>query len=142
MIIFFKSQQFLLYIQVLDAVFYQIYATYCILSLSQLKDASLRYTHNTMNMESSNVILNDGKWHHVEITWSTSSVSMTIDHVYKIGMNLTGGIVAEESLTQITLGDSDKSGNGFIGCIKGAFSWLFHCSTLKGIWPLRVCRYL
>ena len=92
------------------------------LSLSQFKDASLRYTYNTINMESRNVILDDGKWHHVEITWSTSSVSMTVDHVYKIRMNLTGGIAAEESLTQITVGDSDKSGNGFIGCIKGAFS--------------------
>ena len=78
-----------------------------------------------MNVQSNNVILNDEKWHHVEITRSAKSAHMIIDHVYKIGVNLTGTMEAGESLTEVTLGDTEKSGSGFNGCIKGVSTCLF-----------------
>ena len=46
---------------------------------------------------------------------------MIIDHVHKIEMNFT--VATTESLTQVTLGDTAKSGNGFNGCIKGMLAW-------------------
>jgi hypothetical protein len=70
-------------------------------------------------LKSNDIILDDGKWHHVDITWSMTLAYMVIDHVHKIKMKITGGMVAGESLTQVTLGDTAKSGKGFKGCIKG-----------------------
>jgi hypothetical protein len=49
---------------------------------------------------------------------------MVIDHVHKIKMKITGGMVAGESLTQVILGDTAKSGKGFKGCVKGIAGFL------------------
>jgi hypothetical protein len=88
-------------------------------SIPQLQQGNLHYSHTTLRMTSNNVILDDGKWHHVDIVWSMTSVCMMIDHVHKIEINFAGSMVAGESLTQTSLGDTAKTGNGFNGCIKG-----------------------
>ena len=69
-------------------------------------------------MKSSNVILNDGKWHHVNITWFMTSAYLVIDDVHIMEVNFTE-TVQGRSLTQVTLGDTAKSRNGFNGCLKG-----------------------
>ncbi|XP_028397978.1 cadherin EGF LAG seven-pass G-type receptor 2-like [Dendronephthya gigantea] len=87
----------------------------------KLQDGGIHYSHNTnsslFNLKSNNIILDDGNWHHVDITSSMMSVYMIIDHVHKVKASISR--VTSDSLLQVVLGDTAKSGNGFIGCIKG-----------------------
>lgn len=83
----------------------------------QLQDGNIHYTYNALNLNSNNIILDDGNWHHVDITLSMISVYVIIDRVHKLEASIAR--VTGDSLVQVTLGDTAKSGNGFIGCIKG-----------------------
>ena len=70
-------------------------------------------------MSYSNVELDDGNWHHVDVTWTTTSVHMAVDHVHNMEVRYEGIVLDGRTLTQVALGDTRKSGNGFSGCVKG-----------------------
>ena len=68
--------------------------------------------------------VDDGAWHHVEITWEKDKVKITADYVFVASQDYSG--VQLEFTSEIIVGAKrDKSGskmvtsNGFTGCIAG-----------------------
>ena len=96
---------------------YIIGVFYC--SFIQLQNGTLHYSYHTLSMNIPDLELNDGEWHHVNITWTVTSVRLVVDHVFNAQVKYRGDTLDGRSLALISLGDRHKSGNSLNGCMKG-----------------------
>lgn len=93
----------------------------------QIIDGRITYLYGkTINITLKELRVDDGAWHHVEITWEKDKVTITADYVFVASQGYSG--VQLEFTSEIIVGAKRiKSGskkttsNGFTGCIAGLY---------------------
>lgn len=72
--------------------------------------------------------MNDTRWHHVNILWTDSSLNITVDYIYTIGVASSNGKDLG-SVSEFFIGARKNSTTstvygGFRGCIEGLMTWI------------------
>lgn len=85
--------------------------------------------------------VDDGAWHHVEITWLPDLFKLTADYVYQTSSKTSG--IQLEFTSQILIGakqvknvSQSNISKGFTGCITGKASIDRGSSLLTSLFPI------
>ena len=84
----------------------------------------LKYNYNELLvLQLPHIAVNDTRWHHVNILWTSSSLNITVDYIYTIGVASSNGKDLG-SVSEFFIGARKNSTTsavygGFRGCIEG-----------------------
>lgn len=104
-------------------------------SALKLFNGKLQYNYNELLvLQLPHIAVNDTKWHHVNILWTDSSLNITVDYIYTIGVASSSGKDLGR-VSQFFIGARKNSTTttvygGFRGCIQGKAA--NYCFLLKG----------
>lgn len=90
-------------------------------------DGKLSYDFNEqLVLQIPQIEVNDTKWHHVEIIWTYTALSIAVDYIYQVSVTSSYGNDLAET-QQFFFGAMKNSTTsavygGFRGCIQGTFS--------------------
>ena len=95
-----------------------------IFCLSQVANGKLTYDYNgLLVIQIPHIAVNDTKWHHADITWSYTSLFITVDYIYQVSVPSSYGNDLNE-VEELFFGARKNSTlsavyGGFIGCMQG-----------------------
>jgi len=87
-------------------------------------NGKLMYNYNELLvLQLPHIAVNDTRWHHVNILWTDSSLNITVDYIYSIGVASSNGKDLG-SVSEFFIGARKNSTTstvygGFRGCIEG-----------------------